>query len=64
MRISKLINAFSSESIPNLVNALVYLYVLALYLGGRNCDPNLPNEPCVTYTGTNFGTLIRIKPVR
>jgi aldose sugar dehydrogenase len=41
-----------------------YLYVLALYLGGRNCDPNLPNEPCVQYSGTNFGTLFRITPVR
>jgi glucose/arabinose dehydrogenase len=41
-----------------------YLYVLALYFGGRNCDPNLPNEPCVPYTGTNFGTLFRVTPDR
>lgn len=41
-----------------------YLYVLALYLGGRNCDPNLPNEPCVPYSGTNSGRLFRIVPVK
>jgi hypothetical protein len=41
-----------------------YLYVLALYFGGRNCEPNLPNEPCVPYTSTNLGTLFRITPVR
>jgi hypothetical protein len=41
-----------------------YLYVLALYLGGRNCDPNLPNEPCVTYSGTNTANLFRAVPVK
>lgn len=41
-----------------------YLYVLALYFGGRNCDPNLPNEPCVPYDGKNSGTLYRIVPIK
>lgn len=37
-----------------------YLNLLALQFGGRNCDPNLPNEPCVPYTSGNMGTLFRI----
>jgi aldose sugar dehydrogenase len=41
-----------------------YLYVLAVYFGGRNCDPNLPNEPCVPYNGKNSGTIFRIVPVK
>ena len=41
-----------------------YLYVLALYFGGRNCDPNFPDEPCVPYNGKNSGTLFRIVPIK
>ena len=41
-----------------------YLYVLALYFGGRNCDPNVPEEPCVPYNGKNSGTLFRIVPIK
>jgi aldose sugar dehydrogenase len=41
-----------------------YLYILALNSGGRNCDPNLPNEPCVPYGGTNIGTIFRIVPIK
>jgi len=41
-----------------------YLYILALNSGGRNCDPNLPNEPCVPYNGTNIGTIFRIVPIK
>lgn len=40
-----------------------YLYVLAVYFGGRNCDANLPDEPCVPYHGKNSGTIFRIVPI-
>jgi glucose/arabinose dehydrogenase len=41
-----------------------YLYILALDFGGRNCDPNLPDEPCVSYNGINTGTIFRIVPAK
>jgi hypothetical protein len=39
-----------------------YLNVLALYFGGCNCDPNLPNELCVPNSCINSGKLFRILP--
>jgi aldose sugar dehydrogenase len=40
-----------------------YLYVLALYQGGADCDPiRHPNQPCIAYDKTVAGSLFRILP--
>jgi len=40
-----------------------YLYVLATNFGGGDCIPKFPNDPCISYSGTNMGTVFRVVPV-
>ena len=40
-----------------------YPYVLATNFGGGDCTPKFPNDPCISYSGTNMGTVFRVVPV-
>jgi len=37
-----------------------YLYVLATNFGGGNCLPEFPNDPCISYSGTDMGSVFRL----
>ena len=37
-----------------------YLYILATYKGGSNCNPKFPDEFCVPYNSTNLGGIFRV----
>jgi hypothetical protein len=40
-----------------------YLYVLALYEGGNNCNDFFYVGPCISYTSSLQGTIFRIEPL-
>jgi aldose sugar dehydrogenase len=42
-----------------------YIYVLSLYQGGHNCDPQkVSREQCIQYNSDAIGTIFRITPVQ